>query len=186
MVVGREAISMARSWSGRDDQGRLNVYVKGRVEGETILIRRRVPRDDESLAQRTVEAHNARFLVGDYRILEDALAARRARSERSRPGGPRPLKRRRRRRRSTLTVAEWHERWLRNLRGAVSEHTWRSYKSATSTLLPHIGDMIIDEIDTGDLVALRTTLVRAGLAEPTIRDKLSYLHRMFREAEMAG
>ncbi len=173
---------MASARWGRDDRGRVVVYVQGNIDGERVEIRRIVPRNDETLAQRAVEAHQARFLTGDLQVLADALRSRRAKKLRGRKSlfrSPKALP-------IGLTVAEWHDQWLKSLRGTIGEHTWRSYRSATKTLLPRIGNRSMAELSVADLIKLRAELLRSGLAEATVADKMGYLRRMLRDAVLAG
>ncbi len=99
---------MASARWGRDDRGRVVVYVQGNVDGERVEVRRIVPRNDEALAQRAVEAHQARFLTGDLQVLADALRSRCAKRSHDRKS----LSRSPKASPTGLTVSEWHNQWL--------------------------------------------------------------------------
>ena len=171
---------MARASYRRDSRGDLYLYLFGKVDEDKIEVRRRVPGDDEDLAQKTVDEFNRRFLMGDVSVLTDAIRERR---DRQRWRG----KHRPRARARAVTLSAWRDQWLEQIHGSIGEHTWRSYKSSLSTSVPLLGGSRgIDELTSGDLVTLNARLIRDGQAHRTVADKIATLRRMLEAAVLAG
>ena len=115
-----------------------------------------IPGDEEALADETVRELNRRFALGDLSWFEES---------RDEPRRPRP----------TLLLADWSERWLEQLEGQVTAHTFKDYRSHVRDLVRRLGERRMHRITPGDVLILRDACVREGLRDRTIRNRLGVL-----------
>jgi len=159
--------AMARARASRDDRGRLCVFGRAVVRGVEKRRRIVIPDDDEALADETVRDLNRRFALGDLAWFEE------------RHDEPRRV-------RQALTLADWSERWLEQLDGQVTAHTFKDYRSHVRDLVQRLGERRMDRITPGDVLLLRDACVREGLRDRTIRNRLGVLRMLYRDARIAG
>jgi len=138
---------MARARAGRDDRGRLCVFGRALVRGVERRRRIVVPGDDEALAGETVRELNRRFALGDLSWFAQGRE------------GARPPPR-------VLMLADWSARWLEQLEGQVTAHTFKDYRSHVRDILRRFGERRLDRITPGDVLILRDAIERSatGLA----------------------
>ena len=158
---------MARARAGRDDRGRLCVFGRALVRGVERRRRIVVPGDDEALAGETVRELNRRFALGDLSWFAQGRE------------GARPPPR-------VLMLADWSARWLEQLEGQVTAHTFKDYRSHVRDILRRFGERRLDRITPGDVLILRDACVREGLRDRTIRNRLGVLRMLYRDARFAG
>lgn len=165
---------MAKAWVGRDWQGRLCVFGEGEVDGERRQRKKRVPKDDESLANEVARQLNSRFLLDDLGWLREGRRPK----TRSRPR-PKPLQ--------CPTLSDWGEGWIESLKPPeLAESTWRNYRTHKNAIVARFGDLRLDELDLSDVRRLETEMRRGGKSESTIRDRVGVLRMMVRDARIEG
>lgn len=172
---------MARASVQRDKRGDVYVVLSATINGKRERLYRRVPGNDEAVAEEVAEAWNRRFLVGDLSAFSEAVVTRKRDRAWRRASGRRGIGR------AHGSLERWRERYVDSLRGVIGEHTWRSYRSSIAAAVEILGrDRDLESLVPGDLVELRSALVRAGRAERTIDDTLAAVRRMLDAAVLAG
>jgi integrase len=146
------------------------VKAKGRIDGKLFRRSRRIPEDNVALGEEMVADLQRRFAMGDYSWLTEG--------ERNRVYKRATVNR--------TTFEKFSQSWLDAQRGQISEHGWRSYRSAVRDLQKRIGSTAISQINKATAINLRAQWVTEGRAERTIGDRLRLLRQILVSAQDSG